>query len=212
MECGKFTKLCTTHIQHHLAKIRKTTIMDIDKLTIPSYVETCKSTMNMMLEFLEDETDKKEIDDLVCIISTIRNSLFGPMIIQDYIELAKTHILTFKKLKVPKKIITKHLSWIDFMFTMYSGFHHYAPTDSDIKHIHQELEFRCHQNDPILKPFNMYHVAKECCTPALTCINIEHVLTKCFIGPYHNNPVINIFSRIESIPLKNIVEFRLSIQ
>ena len=26
------------------------------------------------------------------------------------------------------------------------------------------------------------------------------------------NPVINIFLRIESIPLKNIVEFRLSIQ
>lgn len=189
-ECSKFTKLYVSHIQHHLAKIRKTTIMDIDKLTISSYIETCKSTMNMMMEFLEDETDKKEIDDLVCIISTIRNSLFGPMTIQDYIELVKTQVVSFKKFKVSKKIITKYLSWLDSMFTMYPGFHHHAPTEIDIKCIHQELEFRCHQNDPILKPFNMYHITRECCTPSLTCIDIEHMLTKCFIGPYHNNPVV----------------------
>lgn len=189
-ECRQFTTLCTAHLQHHLAEIRKTTVMDLETLTVPCYVDTCQTTLTTMLDFLEDETNKKELDELVGSIGTIRNSLLGPVSIHDYIELVKAHILTFKKFKVPKKIVAKHLSWIDCMVSLYPGFHQRAPPQADIQRLCQELEFRCHQNDPMLKPFNMYHVTRECCTPAVTCVDLEHLLSKCFVGPYRHNPVV----------------------
>jgi hypothetical protein len=170
--------------------IQERVIMDIGPISIKNYVKACKSTMEMIIDSLEDETDKKEIDEAMKTVKIIRTSLLGPISIIEYINLLKEQVHTFKKLKVTKKLITKHLSWIDSFITMYPGFNQKVITSHDIDIISKEIEFRCHQNDPKLIPFDMSSIMRECCTPTLSCVNIEYLLSKCFVGPYHNNPII----------------------
>lgn len=177
---SRFKKLCKAHMHHHLEKIKETTIIDIKDLTIASYIDACKTTMNTMIEFLEDDDDP---DELIHIISVIRNSLIGPISIQQYIELIKQQILALKRLKLP----IKHLSWLDSFTTMYPGFFHQKP---DMTSIHQELEFRHHQLYPVLRPFDMHIVVKHCFIPTIACVDIKQFLSKCFVGSYHNNPII----------------------
>ena len=189
-ECEIFTTMATAHIQKHLSTIREHVVIDIDKLSVPSFVKTCKSTMDMLIESLEDETSKKEIDETLHVICLIRNSLFGPISIANYIELVKEQLMLFKQLKIQKKLITKNVSSIDSFLTLRSSFSHKSFSETCVDALKRELDFRCHQNDPKLKPFDMYEITKECCTPSLACVDVEHLLSKCFLGPYHNNPVV----------------------
>jgi len=193
-QCDSFANMSINTIQERVKQISQYIVITLDELTPESFISVCKENMEVIFEEVLSCSDSDELDELWPVLTTLRQSLLGPMNIYSYKRLLVEQITRLSQVNKTSAEIQKHLTGFECYLSMYNNcllkkdlsFH---VTDSDRVNLVRELQFRTFTKDPVLKVFDYSDLVKQSCVPSLLLLPLDMVLEFSMLGPYMNNSI-----------------------
>lgn len=193
-KCNIYWSAVSAFLSEENGRVEKVVSLSIPNMTPEVFVSAVKENMDVVLEMITESDDEQP--DLYEQLKVLRNSLASFIPICEYRNILVEHMR-----KIHRKNI-QDLSYIDASLILYPGFDQ-LESDNELA-VFRSLCVRSHTKDPKLAPLDMATIVKECCTPALMFVNLEHVLRNSIVGPYANNAVGHMTSTKNFYVLKCI--------
>lgn len=202
-QCTYFSEISMNTIKTQLNLIKKYISINLEELTISNFVTIVTDNMDVIFDELIESDDS----ELWTILSTLRNSLLGPLNVCEYKKIIADQIVILRKHNKSHKNILNHLSLIEARLILYPGGLNTQTgpggplCDSDFTKLMNELQFRTYTKNPKLEPFDVEDILRHCCTPSLLNLPLEVVVKISLLGPYMNNSIGYLNNLLNNTPL-----------
>lgn len=183
--CERMSTELETIVRSYKEQLKTVLVFDCTDDSVDSFR---REAINIINDLVDDliEDGPADVDDILKLLSTVRNRLLGLLPVHSYRQMVMSHIRLMKKLGVDD--VLKYLSPIDAFLTMYKNFHTMKCRDTEHQFL-LETQIRCFTKDQRLRPFDPSEVEIELCTPSLMFVHIQDIIQYGIIGPYGNNSI-----------------------
>ena len=184
-ECEHMAKSMALVIKSYKEFLSKKMVFTIDQDNIESFKHEAISIINDLIDDIFD--DGEGLDEILELISILRNHLLGIIPMKSYKKLVKSHIALMRKLDLDNSKILSYLSGIDALLVVYENFHLLESFQHEKMFLY--IQIRCFTKDQHIQKFSPLEIESELCIPSLVFIHAQDVIQYGLIGPYNNNSI-----------------------
>lgn len=196
-ECSKMTDFVSRIVKSHVTFLNTRMVFNCENNSLESFRREAINILNdhveSLVELSEDdrmnnEQKKDEIDEILLLMNTVRNHLFGFFPVESYTSLILSHVRLMKKLGVEQSAIFNNLSPIESFLIQFKGFNRRIVRDSEGL-FKLELQIRSFSKDQRMRPFEPSEIQTHLCSPALLFVHVQDVVQLGLIGPFNSNSI-----------------------